>query len=78
MVRRSPWLAALPRLALQPTGISQYALRRNQQDGNLCTCEAGIALLEMLGEQHDAQQLQRYFETFMTVFHAEQSGHAHR
>ncbi|MGF1685200.1 DTW domain-containing protein [Photobacterium japonica] len=75
MVRRSPWLATLPRLALQPTSTSHYALRRNQQAGNLCTCEAGIALLDMLGDTHDGQQLQQYFDTFMAVFHAEQSGH---
>ncbi|MBV1839217.1 tRNA-uridine aminocarboxypropyltransferase [Photobacterium ganghwense] len=75
MVRRSPWLAALPRLALVPQADSAYALRRNQQPGNLCTCEAGIAVLQELGFAPDADRLQEYFATFIDIFHAEQSGH---
>lgn len=75
MIRRSPWLASLPRLELSPAANSSYALRRNQQPGNLCTCEAGIALLETVGFGEDACQLQDYFDHFMDVFHAEKSGH---
>ena len=75
MIRRSQWLASLPRLELTPGTDSSYALRRNQQPGNLCTCEAGIALLETAGYPQDAQQLQGYFNHFMDVFKAEKSGH---
>ncbi|KHT60513.1 hypothetical protein RJ45_23375 [Photobacterium gaetbulicola] len=75
MIRRSPWLATLPRLALGPETDSAYTLRRNQQAGNLCTCEAGIALLETTGFGQDANQLQQYFNHFLAVFHAEKSGH---
>lgn len=75
MIRRSPWLATLPRLELTPNADSSYALRRNQQPGNLCTCEAGIALLETAGFHQDASQLQHYFNRFIDVFHAEKSGH---
>ncbi|MDX1302728.1 tRNA-uridine aminocarboxypropyltransferase [Photobacterium sp.] len=75
MVRKSPWLAALPRLALTPQQTSAYQLRRNQQAGNLCTCEAGIALLELLAEPQQAAQLHRYFTAFNNVFHADKSGH---
>lgn len=77
MVRKSPWLAALPRLALTPTHASGYTLRRNQQAGNLCTCEVGIALLHHCHADDDAQQLQHYFDAFLTTFHADKSGHAH-
>lgn len=76
MVRRSPWLATLPRLELQPQQSSTYALRRNQQPGNLCTCEAGIALLDTFGYADDSRQLQRYFDAFMAVFKADKSGHS--
>ena len=75
MIRRSPWLATLPRLALTPSTHSAYALRRNQQQGNLCTCEAGIALLETAGYPQEAERLQGYFDHFVDVFHAEKSGH---
>lgn len=75
MIRRSPWLATLPRLELTPTINSTYALRRNQKQGNLCTCEAGITLLEAAGFPQDAEQLQHYFNHFIDVFHAEKSGH---
>ena len=75
MIRRSPWLASLPRLELTPGTGSSYALRRNQQPGNLCTCEAGIALLETAGFHQDARQLQQYFDHFTGVFQAEKSGH---
>ncbi|QUJ67362.1 DTW domain-containing protein [Photobacterium sp. GJ3] len=75
MVRKSPWLACLPRLSLQPEQLSGYALRRNQQPGHLCTCETGIALLTLLDEPHQAAALQHYFDAFLHIFHAEQSGH---
>ncbi|GAB3529437.1 tRNA-uridine aminocarboxypropyltransferase [Photobacterium alginatilyticum] len=76
MVRKSPWLAQLPRLSLSPSSASAYQLRRNQQTGNLCTCEAGIALLELLGEVDQATQLNEYFQAFIDTFHADKSGHA--
>lgn len=75
MVRKSPWLAALPRLSLTPNSMSEYQLRRNQQAGNLCTCEAGIALLSLINQPQQAAKLEQYFSTFIEVFHAEKSGH---
>jgi len=76
MVRKSSWLASLPRLGLSPSSMSAYQLRRNQQAGNLCTCETGIALLQLLGEARQAEQLQDYFQCFIDTFHADKSGHA--
>ncbi|OAN16932.1 DTW domain-containing protein [Photobacterium jeanii] len=78
MVRKSPWLAELPRLSLTVTQHSNYQLRRNQTAGNLCTCETGIALLELLEQPQQASQLAHYFASFNTVFHAERSGHTHK
>ncbi|WP_120513668.1 tRNA-uridine aminocarboxypropyltransferase [Photobacterium salinisoli] len=78
MVRKSPWLAKLPRLSLSVDRDSSYSLRRNQQTGHLCTCEAGIALLDLLGEHKDAKALQQYFDAFLAAFPAEKSGHPRR
>lgn len=78
MVRRSPWLARLQRLSLAPSSLSAYQLRRNQQAGNLCTCEAGVALLQLLGEADEAHQLEQYFQQFIDTFHADKSGHTRK
>ena len=42
---RSPYLHALPTIALQPDEPSVYTLRRNQIGGGLCTAEAVACLL---------------------------------
>nr|WP_086939207.1 DTW domain-containing protein [Thaumasiovibrio occultus] len=71
MVRRSPWLDAIPRVSLQPQGESSYQLRRNQQAGNLCTCEVGAQLLQLCGKAKEAAQLETYLEQFQQVYLAE-------
>ncbi|MCD9476686.1 tRNA-uridine aminocarboxypropyltransferase [Photobacterium phosphoreum] len=76
IVRKSPWLNQLPRIAITPQHTSSYALRRNQQPGHLCTCEVGIELLNLTHEPQAAQQLQTYFEHFIHTYHADKSGHA--
>ena len=76
MVRKSPWLNQLPRIAITPQQTSRYALRRNQQPGHLCTCEVGIELLNLLQHPQAAQQLQTYFNHFINIYHADKSGHA--
>lgn len=77
MVNKSPWLKVLPCLELTPTEASRYHLRRNQSQGNLCTCEAGIEVLEMTKEPENAQALSIYYDQFLAVFQAERSGHAY-
>lgn len=76
MVRKSPWLNQLPRIAITPQHASNYALRRNQQPGHLCTCEVGIELLALLQQHQASQQLQAYFNHFIDIYHADKSGHA--
>lgn len=77
MVNKSPWLKELPCLELIPTAASRYHLRRNQNQGNLCTCEAGIEVLEMTKEPGNAQALSEYYDQFLTVFQSERSGHTY-
>ncbi|PQJ83257.1 tRNA-uridine aminocarboxypropyltransferase [Aliivibrio sifiae] len=75
MVNKTPWLKHLPCLEIQATTTSCYHLRRNQSEGNLCTCEAGIEILDMVKEPEHAQAIAHYYERFLTVFQAERSGH---
>ncbi len=75
MVNKSPWLADLPRLSLCASAVSHYHLRRNQSQGNLCTCEAGIEVLDMIEEPENAAKISAYYQQFLAVFQAERSGH---
>lgn len=75
MVNRSPWLQNLPRVRLASTSESRYALRRNQQPGNLCSCEVGIELLSLFNPPQDSIALNTYFQHYLNVFNADKSGH---
>lgn len=71
MLNKSPWLQTLPKVILSNEQISNYRLRRNQAEGNLCTCEVGITLLQQLEPQNDVSSLQQYFEFFLKVYEAD-------
>ncbi|MPW37418.1 tRNA-uridine aminocarboxypropyltransferase [Vibrio sp. B1Z05] len=76
MWRQSPWLQALPQYHLQASSLSNYSLRRNQSDGNLCTCEVGIELMRLEGLESQAEQLTEFLDYYLQVFQADRSGHA--
>ena len=71
MLNKSPWLQTLPKVMLSSEQISNYHLRRNQEAGNLCTCEVGISLLQQREPQNDFSSLQQYFELFLQVYEAD-------
>ena len=71
MLNKSPWLQILPKVVLSTESLSNYRLRRNQEAGNLCTCEVGISLLQQLEPQNDFSSLQQYFELFLKVYEAD-------
>lgn len=75
MERKSPWLDELPRVILTPQQRSSYRLRRNQNEGHLCTLEVGCELLRAIGEPQHAEQLNIFFAEFMQIFQADKSGH---
>lgn len=77
MVRQSPWLRTLPTMQLQPKTLSTYSLRRNQESGNLCTCETAAELLGMAGEAVNARDLMIYFDLYLKVYQSDKSGHQH-
>ncbi|HHX8590618.1 DTW domain-containing protein [Vibrio alginolyticus] len=76
MSNKSRWLEGIPTMGLSASADSQYQLRRNQQQGNLCTFEVAAHLLGQLGEQNNQQQMQRFFAHYLALFQAEKSGHA--
>ncbi|MEZ8942250.1 tRNA-uridine aminocarboxypropyltransferase [Vibrio alginolyticus] len=76
MINKSRWLEGIPTMGLSASADSQYQLRRNQQQGNLCTFEVAAHLLGQLGEQNNQQQMQRFFAHYLALFQAERSGHA--
>ncbi|HHX8602733.1 TPA: tRNA-uridine aminocarboxypropyltransferase [Vibrio alginolyticus] len=76
MINKSRWLEGIPTMGLSAPADSQYQLRRNQQQGNLCTFEVAAHLLGQLGEQNNQQQMQRFFAHYLALFQAEKSGHA--
>lgn len=63
----NPWLAALPRLALDGLPPSRYApLRRARREGQLSTLEAGLIALERL-EGLDGTPLLEAFDGFVAA-----------
>ena len=76
MLQKSPWLQALPSVHLTPQQQSTYQLRRNQQQGHLCTLEVGSCIVAELGLEPQAQQLDDFFQYYMRAFKADKSGHA--
>ncbi|MBE3995050.1 DTW domain-containing protein [Vibrio parahaemolyticus] len=76
MINKSRWLEDIPTMGLSALADSQYQLRRNQQQGNLCTFEVAAHLLGQLGEQDNQQQLHTFFAHYLALFQAEKSGHA--
>lgn len=76
MLNKSEWLQALPQLALHGDSASNYQLRRNQQQGNLCTLEIAAELVKQLGEAHNATSMTELLRDYLAAFHADRSGHA--
>ncbi len=76
MINKSRWLEGVPMMELSTQGDSEYQLRRNQQQGNLCTFEVAAQLLGQLGEKNNQQQMQSFFAHYLATVQADKSGHA--
>ncbi|UJF19305.1 DTW domain-containing protein [Vibrio sp. SS-MA-C1-2] len=68
MVRKSQWLSHVTKITIEPSIKSIYSLRRNQQDGNLCTCEVAVELLKITQQPKAAEQLMDYFSQFIISY----------
>jgi hypothetical protein len=49
MFRKSPYLDALPVISVDLSRVSAYRLREAHADGQYCTAEVAIALLDLAG-----------------------------
>jgi len=78
MLNKSEWLKNIATIHLNTERLSAYSLRKNQQPGNLCTCEVAIELLSQLGQTTEAAQLSDYFQHYLSVFKADKSGHKYK
>jgi len=73
MFRKSPYLAQLPVLSLQPEQISRYQLRRSHRSDHFCTAEVAALCLDLAGEPQAGETLQAYLDVF--THHYLQSKH---
>ncbi|WP_423221916.1 tRNA-uridine aminocarboxypropyltransferase [Ideonella margarita] len=64
MFRKSPYLAGLPVLSLNPGQLSRYRLRRSIHEHHFCTSEVAALCLAMAGDEHAAQTLEAYLDVF--------------
>lgn len=64
MFRKSPYLDALPIISVDLSKTSAYRLREAHGDGQYCTAEVAIALLELAHDDQAAQGLTNHFTLF--------------
>lgn len=62
--RKSPYLAKLPVLSIQPETLSRYRLRRSNRPEHLCTAEVAAMCLELAQAPEAAQTLNAWFDVF--------------
>lgn len=77
MINKSQWLKTLTSVHLSDNLKSEYKLRRNQKDGNLCTYEVGTQLAKYFNENH-SEEMSRFFNYYLPVFNADKSGHKYK
>lgn len=65
---KSPYLAMLPVLGIQPAQASRYALREAAHLHQLCTAEVAIEVLAMAGDTTAADLLSNYFREFRRAY----------
>lgn len=64
MFGKSPYLAHLPVLSLQPDRASEYKLRRSRRNDHFCTSEVAAMCLALAGEDQAAQALDAWLDVF--------------
>ena len=65
---KSPYLANLPVLGIQPEQASGYKLREAAHLHQLCTAEVAIAVLHLAQDTEAAQALANYFDIFRRAY----------
>ncbi|MEZ9232730.1 tRNA-uridine aminocarboxypropyltransferase [Vibrio amylolyticus] len=62
--RRSEYLQSLPVFSIKPDSVSQYMMRKSDNEDHLSTAEVAAIVLEKVGEQEASRVLEMWFETF--------------
>lgn len=64
MFRKSPYLDNFPVLSFSPDTLSRYLLRKASKNNQLATAEVAGRVLQLMGEQENAQWMDLWFDTF--------------
>ncbi|MBF9000511.1 tRNA-uridine aminocarboxypropyltransferase [Vibrio nitrifigilis] len=62
--RKSSYLADLPMISVHPTVLSEYMMRKSDNEQHLATAEVACLVLDAVGEHWGAQVLHAWFEAF--------------
>ncbi|AGX43480.1 tRNA-uridine aminocarboxypropyltransferase [Clostridium saccharobutylicum] len=74
ILRKSDYLKNLPRVSLNTIHKSEYTLRRGASEGELCTIEAAIEVLQLNYELENAKLIKGVFDLFIKSFKAGANG----
>ncbi|CSC46935.1 cytoplasmic protein [Vibrio cholerae] len=66
--RKSPYLASLPLVSVEPERLSQYIMRKSENEQHLATAEVASLVLDMFGDRHSASTLSLWFEAFKETY----------
>ncbi|HAS64169.1 MAG TPA: DTW domain-containing protein, partial [Vibrio sp.] len=66
--RKSPYLDGLPILSIQPQTISQYIMRKSENEQHLSTAEVAVLVLQQLGEIEASNVLDGWFRVFRETY----------
>lgn len=66
--RRSGYLQSLPVLSIQPETLSEYIMRRSENEQHLSTAEVATLVFKQAGENKAAECLQLWFEAFRETY----------
>lgn len=75
MFRKSPWLDNLPLISVDLSRVSAYSLREVHAEGQYCTAEVAIALLDLAGDTGAASALSQHFTRFRENYLAGKAHH---
>ncbi|WP_052282229.1 tRNA-uridine aminocarboxypropyltransferase [Kluyvera genomosp. 1] len=75
MFRKSPWLDNLPLISVDLSRVSAYSLREVHAEGQYCTAEVAIALLDLANDTDAASALSQHFTRFREHYLAGKAHH---
>ena len=75
MFRKSPWLDNIPLISVDLSRVSAYSLREAHVEGQYCTAEVAIALLDLANDTGAASALSGHFTRFREHYLAGKAHH---